>query len=472
MTQDLATEWALLLEWLHERAFRTAWRTDTDGDWPMEIVQAERLAGGPWPHELRSWFWLHAGEQDVERSRRLIPRFELLGLSDAVVRRSFALSTSGPMTGPGGVAGEDTSTFCAELVPVAGDGDHRHLVVDLRPGPAQGSVVVLVDGVGTSYATGPSWPSLAALVADLRRALRDGLPFLDATPEVVASEVVWQLGDEEQRPTGLTPVSDAPERAFIVEMGRAAFVGRHEPPGPEEYDEAAQMLDWDAGPDAAGEWDPTLNTDYDGPDVVTVWRAFRSWLEEHAPASAADVSTTGATPAQVAAAEAETGLEWTDELRTWFTLHGGSAIGATRWILDGCDILDLETALTHRTMSLEVQASADEDAAEYGFPDEPEDPDHVDEAGTMSAGFVREFVVIGNSHARSELVVDLRPGPLRGCVLDHEWEDGGATRPDLGWPCIAAKLWDLLGAVQDGRPARDGAFPVVTPDGFLDWTYP
>ena len=36
---------------------------------------------------------------------------------------------------------------------------------------------------------------------------------------------------------------------------------------------------------------------------------------------------------------------------------------------------------------------------------------------------------------------------------------------------MTTKLSDLLVAVRDGRPARDGAVPVVTPDGFLDWTY-
>ena len=464
--QDLATEWALLLEWLHERAFLTAWRIDRDGEWPMQIVEAERLAGGPWPQQLRNWFWLVGGEGPVDRTRRLIPGFELFSMSEAVLRRAFALSATSwagaDPSEPVGSAGEDSTAFLAEFVPVASDGEHRDIVVDLRPGPAQCSVVVVTDGV-TSYATGPSWPSLAALVSDLRGALDDGAPFLDAVPEVVGGmELVWRLADEEAAP---------PEQGIVAAMGRA-FRGRQEPPGPEEYDEAARELDWNAGPDAMVEWDPTLSTDYDGPDLTTVWTAYRAWLEEHAPASAAEVRTTGATPAEVAAAEAATAVEWTDELRTWFTLQGGSLLSATHRVLDGYDLVDLEGSLAHRAMGLEVQASADADAdaAEYGFDDE-EDPDHVDEAGTMSAGFIAEFVVIGDSHARSELVVDLRPGPLRGCVLYHEWEDGGATRPDLGWPSIAAKLWDLLGAVRDGRPSRDGAFPVITPDGFLDWSY-
>jgi hypothetical protein len=65
-----------------------------------------------------------------------------------------------------------------------------------------------------------------------------------------------------------------------------------------------------------------------------------------------------------------------------------------------------------------------------------------------------------------------RPGTGFTRVMTHEWEDGGATRPDLGRPSIAAMLWDHLEALH-GRPSARllGADPVVTDDGVLDWTF-
>jgi cell wall assembly regulator SMI1 len=479
-TQDLATEWGLLLEWLHEHAFLTAARIDQEGSWPMETVEAERITGVAWPYELRTWFWLHDGDRDDVAPRSLLlPGWQLLGLTDAVLEHSLARAASDQLPGmaPPRVAGgagapqvgDDPVGFVPELIPVARDLSGRLLVVDLRPGAGLGSVRVHTQNHGDPGA-GPVWPDLASMVSDLRHALRDGTPFLGAVLQDVGAELVWRLASEGASDgAGLSAAADgsAGPSGFGVVFGRAS-AGRREPPPPEEYDEAARMLAWESSDDGAPEGDFALGTDYDGPDLRTVWREMLSWLEEHAPASAALVNTPGAAPAEIASAEAGTGLEWTDELRTWFTLQGGTSPASTYELLDGYEIVDLATSLTVRAMALEVQARVDQERDQDELDDEGQEPA---EAGTGCWGFDSAFVVIGDSHTLSLLVVDLRPGPLRGCVLEHQWEDGGATRPDLGWPCIAAKLWDLLCAAREGRAARDGAVPVITPDGRLDWTY-
>jgi hypothetical protein len=138
--------------------------------------------------------------------------------------------------------------------------------------------------------------------------------------------------------------------------------------------------------------------------------------------------------------------------------------------LAGYYVPDLGTATASRASALEIQSSAWADP-DYGLGDETVDDDRG-EAGTGSFGFDPSFVIIGDAHARAEMVVDLRPGPLHGCVMGHEWEDGGATRPDLGWPSIAAMVWDHLEALH-GRPSARllGADPVVTDAGYLDWTF-
>jgi hypothetical protein len=89
------------------------------------------------------------------------------------------------------------------------------------------------------------------------------------------------------------------------------------------------------------------------------------------------------------------------------------------------------------------------------------------------------FVPIANSGTGDCLVVDLRPGPLRGCAMEWYNHGGLAAR----WPSVTAMLTDIADALEHGRPEdRDptdvecvhrtrvwGQLAVFRADGTLAW---
>lgn len=71
------------------------------------------------------------------------------------------------------------------------------------------------------------------------------------------------------------------------------------------------------------------------------------------------------------------------------------------------------------------------------------------EAGDPSRGFQSAFVPIAGDSAGRLLFVDLRGGPLHGCV--GEWDDGFVDV--VHWPSVAEMLGDVADALVHGVPA-------------------
>jgi cell wall assembly regulator SMI1 len=505
-TPDIATLWAEVMAWLGEHAPGTAAVLRRSGP-PREFVRAvQQDSELDWPDELLTWFALHDGGGNENLFEgMLFPRFVPLSASDAGFRRREAVLLGsrlaeqlGPEAALGvdSAAGDDVSIFLPEFVPVATDSGYGYIVVDLRPGPRRGAVTTYSYETGTAHGSDghvpTSWANLTSMIVELRDALVTGSPFMGCTARVdEVGELMWVTDpqsfvrlltaavtrgwgstftspgafDPAAAPDGLMTSAELPWTTTSFSV----FGGSRDGPGDHRFGATPEDMLRMTGAD---EIDLTMTSDYDGPDLTTVWSMMRAWIDENAPATSLEMSSAGSTAAEVAAAEATTGLVWTDELRTWFTLHSGVTLSHGSPFLAGYYVPDLRTAIATRTTALEIQSSVWADP-DYGLGDETDDDDtDRGDAGTGSFGFDPSFVIIGDAHARAEMVVDLRPGPLHGCVMAHEWEDGGATRPDLGWPSIAAMLWDHLEALR-GRPSARllGADPVVSDAGHLEWTF-
>jgi cell wall assembly regulator SMI1 len=208
--------------------------------------------------------------------------------------------------------------------------------------------------------------------------------------------------------------------------------------------------------------------------VVSVeesWTRIVTWLGESAPATAA-----GLRSAAPDLAEVERALDrpLPSDLAEWWRL-AGDASGAERLIPIEHTPLCVPDALYVRRERLDRHLRRGESIVDG-------------EAGEPSRGFQSAFVPIaGDGHGRY-LFVDLRGGPLHGCV--GEWDDRGSFADVISWPSVAEMLGDVADALVHGVPAltfhaagrlRHFAghpeVPVltcratVTPNGHLTWAF-
>jgi cell wall assembly regulator SMI1 len=188
-------------------------------------------------------------------------------------------------------------------------------------------------------------------------------------------------------------------------------------------------------------------------DVRDLWTKIVLWLSDHAPVTAAALRPP-AVP-DIVALEAEFGVRLPVEVREWWSCCDGT---------DGdvlADILPpfytpygafeaLEAWYGHRkTWSVQW----DRPSCDYY-------------AGSAGSSYHPAWIPIAGDGFSDELVVDLRPGSLHGCVLEWEHESAQVLRPE--WAGISAMLVDVHRALTEGAPAGH-SHPTVTEDGRLDW---
>ncbi|WP_426514648.1 SMI1/KNR4 family protein [Dactylosporangium sp. McL0621] len=183
------------------------------------------------------------------------------------------------------------------------------------------------------------------------------------------------------------------------------------------------------------------------------------WLREHAPGTAATLKPP-AGPDALDAAEREVGAAFPHDVRRWY----GRADGM-EWTYPWRGALipsfhrpyPLAMALDIRNMMLEVAAQ---------FPQE-RPPSAV--AGEPSAIWQPSFLPIAADTGGVKLLVDLRDGEQRGCVM--EYDKVFACQGRASWPGVAAMLADVAGALVHDRVAG-GYRPQVDEQGCLYWRYP
>lgn len=204
-------------------------------------------------------------------------------------------------------------------------------------------------------------------------------------------------------------------------------------------------------------------------EVINAWTRIVAVLAEHAPAVAAAVSGPASDEA-LAMLEREIGQVLPDELLAWLRLADGTEGGAHYAILPSYVPCGVDWIVREHQVRLEVYGEEDYSGAE----------------GTSAGdeGWPVEFydlIPIAGSGSGDCLVVDLRPGRNRGCVM--EWFNHGEL--GAGWPSIAAMLADVADALEHGRPEGrkptdeerahrtrvGGLMAVFLADGDLDWEF-
>lgn len=86
-------------------------------------------------------------------------------------------------------------------------------------------------------------------------------------------------------------------------------------------------------------------------------------------------------------------------------------------------------------------------------------------AGTPVAGWLPVWLPIAGDGCGGDLFVDLRSGPLSGCVM--RWDKVETAEFEPLWPSVSAMLGDIAAALEHGVEI-DGVRAVVV-DQVLDW---
>ena len=188
-------------------------------------------------------------------------------------------------------------------------------------------------------------------------------------------------------------------------------------------------------------------------DVSALWSDIMSWLADHAPVTAAALREPDPVP-DADEVEGVFALELPADLHAWWACCDGT----------DCEVLAdvLPPFYTPYGARRSVEVWREHRKAWAGW--EGKNCDHY--AGSAGTGFHPAWIPIAGDGFADELVVDLRPGPLRGCVLEWEQETSQAVRPE--WTDVSAMLADVRRSLLQGTPAGH-SHPTVTEDGRLDW---
>lgn len=189
-------------------------------------------------------------------------------------------------------------------------------------------------------------------------------------------------------------------------------------------------------------------------DVTLLWTKITIWLAEHAPTTAAELKQASPAP-DLDAYEDELALSLPKQLREWWSCCGGT---------EEDTLIDVFPPFyTPYSAAGALRAWSGFRRAWTGKWERPA-CDYY--AGSAGNSFHPAWIPIAGDGFADELVIDLRPGPLRGCVL--EWEQEVARVGPPVWPDLATLLADVHRALTEGSSAGYSR-AVVTEDGRLDW---
>ncbi|MBQ0895466.1 SMI1/KNR4 family protein [Micromonospora sp. U56] len=205
--------------------------------------------------------------------------------------------------------------------------------------------------------------------------------------------------------------------------------------------------------------------------VPQSWQLIATWLAEHAPLTASEMRPP-ASPAAIEAVQRQLPVRLPADLVAWWESCDGFTDGAVYALLPEIHVpLCTARVIEARQSQLDLEAKFGSPTAMTG------------QAGEFSRAFQDAFVPIAEDHCGQLLFVDLRPGPLHGCVSEWDHEQAFLALPI--WDSVAAMLTDVAVALQSGTPAcldfarrqraagstaDPSAVPIVTPDGELEWS--
>jgi cell wall assembly regulator SMI1 len=215
-------------------------------------------------------------------------------------------------------------------------------------------------------------------------------------------------------------------------------------------------------------WPGMAPTPSGKPDVADSWARIRAWLGEHAPAVLELVNPPASEPDLFGVAE-EIGAALPEELLDWWRIADGFS-GHVGLIPSFFTPYSVEQALQIRQIMLEVWC----DEATRVMPLPPGAQEYVDEQLAAPAGtpcpdvWLPVWLPIAGSGGGQDLFVDLRPGPLHGCVTRFDKVETAQTEPL--WPGVGAMLASIADAFEQGSTTVGGFLTTVEAvDGHIIW---
>ena len=171
--------------------------------------------------------------------------------------------------------------------------------------------------------------------------------------------------------------------------------------------------------------------------VEDSWTRIVDWLTRSAPASAAQF-VAPPTADEVGQAAKIIGRELPDDLVRWWLVAGFSPDSADP-LLPWLHVpLTIPDALEARRFWLDLHVRMGEAIV-------------AGEAGEPSHAFQSAFMPIAADRSGQYLFVDLRDGPLRGCVA--QWDHERSFNDAIRWPSVTDMLSDIADALAHGVPA-------------------
>ena len=159
------------------------------------------------------------------------------------------------------------------------------------------------------------------------------------------------------------------------------------------------------------------------------------------------------------------GYDWPAELLAWLRVGDGAHRTIHADVILGFIPMGVAQIVDEWRLMREVI-----NTGEWLEPGEVE-ASEAGEAGTYSGVWCRTFIPVGDYTTGDFLFIDLRSGPLHGCI--REWEDGAAYPREPHWDGIASMLSDIDQALQTGQLLDEGTGKIPTvKDGALEWEYP
>ncbi|MGS2618981.1 SMI1/KNR4 family protein [Micromonospora sp. LZ34] len=176
--------------------------------------------------------------------------------------------------------------------------------------------------------------------------------------------------------------------------------------------------------------------------VSRSWHLIATWLAEHAPLTASEIRPP-ASPAAIEAVQRQLPVRLPADLVAWWEACDGFTDGTCCVLLPEIHV-PLGTARV-----IEARQSQLDLMAKFGSPTLM-----TGQAGEFSSAFQDAFVPIAEDGCGQLLFVDLRPGPLHGCVSEWDHEQDFLDLPI--WESVAAMLTDVAGALQSGSSKLSG----------------
>ena len=191
--------------------------------------------------------------------------------------------------------------------------------------------------------------------------------------------------------------------------------------------------------------------------LVQAWNQYSAVLSERAPASWAAVRPPAPGPPTVCQ---ELELAEDDVVTTWFTLHDGTGSDLdTGMVLPENLMLSQSAAVISTRMIREIWAGQP-----VGMTAETEGD--VALAGEAMGTWLPEYLMIAEDAVAGGLFLDLRNGPLHGCV--RRWDKGEADTWGTAGRSLAALIKQVSRALSSDTGLIDDLRAVVT-DGAVTW---